>query len=176
MATVDIGNESYPSFIDADAADTFLGGDISRADGWFAATPDQRARALASATRLLLTIPWAAPAPTPAVSPAIVKQVTAMLAADLLAKPELFADASGSSNVKSVKAGSASVEFFRPVVGGPPIPSLLWRMLAAAGLVSGPVTSDKGIAGAIVTGLAGGRRPLLGRYPGEYLTAARDHD
>jgi hypothetical protein len=105
----------------------------------------------------------------------VVKEVTAMLAADLLAKPKLFADASGNTNVKSVKAGSASVDFFSPVVGGPPLPRALWDMLLNADLVclaSGGSVND----GPFVSGAASGCRPLYGRQPWDWPVAAADYD
>lgn len=173
MAKVDIDDESYDSFIDVERADVYLAGDIMRSTGWALANETARARALVSATRLLLTLPWVEE-PSIAAAPAVVQQVAAMLAADLLASPDLFADASGSSNVKSVRAGSASVEFFRPVEGGPFIPAGLWRLLLTAGLVSGTSDGDS-TAGPLVTGLWGGRRPLFGRPTWDYPVAAEDH-
>jgi hypothetical protein len=163
MAKVDIGTESYDAFIDVDRASVYLAGDILRATNWALANDDAKARALVSATRLLLGLPWREQ-PAFVATPDVVQQVTAMLAADLLAEPELFSDASGSSNVKSVRAGSASVEFFRPVEGGPLIPAALWRMLVAAGLVATATGDGDVTAGALVTGLNSPHRPYCGRY------------
>ena len=176
MPKVDIGAEVYDSFISLDRANVYLAGDILRAVPWGLANDDARGRGLVSATRLLQSLPWVDPAPTVAAAPDVVQQVTAMLAADLVAKPKLFADASANSNVKSAKAGSASVEFFRPVEGGPLIPSALWRMLLTAGLVASTSGSDDATAGALVTGLGGRRRPLCGRIAGDYEISAADHD
>lgn len=97
-----------------------------------------------------------------------------MLAADLLAKPKLFADASGSSNVKSVNAKGVSVEFFSPVAGGPPLPLALWDMLVAAGLVG--LESDDEAYGAPEAFGTGCYRPLWGRYPWDFQIAAEDYD
>ena len=164
MPTVDIGSSTYPAFIDQDGADEFLAGDVARAVGWALRNPDAKNRGIVSATRLLLSMPWceAAPDPNDAV-PAVLAEVTAMLAADLVAKPKLFADASGSSNVKTAKAGSAQVEFFAPVEGGPPIPRALWDLLVRAGLLCLP---DRGgaVGGAYFTGTSDGCRPFEGRY------------
>lgn len=173
MAKVDIGDEVYDSFISLDKADVYLAGDILRAVAWSLSNDDAKGRGLVSATRLLEGLPWVEP-PTMVDTPLVVQQVTAMLAADLLADPALLANASGDSNVKSVKAGSAAVEFFQPIEGGPLIPGALWRLLLNAGLVSVGSTDSGENAGAIVTGILSTRRPLCGRYPGDYEISSAD--
>lgn len=176
MASVDIGSETYEAFGDVDEADVFLGGDVLRAGVWALFDLDAKARGLVSATRMMLAFPWCLdPAPTALLAPALVKEVSFMLAADLLAKPKLFADASGDSNVRSAKAGSASVEFFRPIEGGPPLPKQLWEMLKHAGLVgcgNGGLLDD----GPFVSGAWAGPRPLGGRYREDWPVAAGDYD
>lgn len=176
MAQVDIGQETYGSFSSVDAADVYLAGDVMRSTGWALRDANAKGRGLVSATRLLLGLPWVPPAPTVDAGdlPSVVVDITAELAADLLAKPTLLADASGNTNVKSAKAGSASVEFFRPVDNGPAIPRSMWDRLRAAGLVSAGAAG--GNAGAIVTGLNCGRRPYQGRPAWDYPVAAADHD
>lgn len=134
MAQVQIGGQGYPSFDTVANADVYLGGDVQRAAGWALRNADAKARGMVSATRQLLTIPWCGDPPGIDTAPEVVKQVTAMLAADLLAKPKLFSDASGNSNIKSARAGSAAVEFFRPTVNSPPLPRALWTMLVEAGV------------------------------------------
>lgn len=178
---VDVGSETFDSFADLEFATAFLTGDIARAVGWARMNEDAQGRALVSATRMLLQMPWCVdPRPGPADEdiPAVISEVTAMLAADLAAKPRLFADASGNSNVKSAKAGSAQVEFFAPVDGGPPIPTALWRMLLNAGLVCLGSTGSAINDGAIVSGISDGYdvRPLGGRYAWDWPIAAGDHD
>lgn len=173
MAQVTVGSQTYPSFISLADADLYLGGDILRAVPWLAASPTDRSRALASATRLLSAL-LIDPEAAAAAPPIVLVEVTAMLAADLLAKPKLFADASGDSNIKSVKAGSAQVEFFAPVEGGPAIPLNYWRLLSRAGLVAGD--ADISNAGAYVTGISGGRRPFCGRPAWDYPIAAEDYN
>jgi hypothetical protein len=175
MAEVDVGAETYPSFGTLDFADMFLGGDVMRATAWALRNEDARGRGMASATRLMMQLPWVE-APSIDDAPVVVQEVQAMLAADLLAKPRLFADASGSSNVKSAKAGSAQVEFFRPIEGGPPIPMALWNMLLNAQLVRLPGDGESINAGAMVSGICGGARPLGGRCWWEHELAAGDRD
>lgn len=177
MAKVDIGDEVYDSYVALDRADIILAADVQRAVGWALRNEDAKGRGLASATRMLATLPWCVdPAPTFALAPAILQTVTAMLAADLLDDPVLYADASAVSNVKNVKAGSASVEFFSPVRGGPPIPKLMWTMLKNAGLVGcedgGSLDDGPFVSGAY----AGPDRPLGGRYREDWPVAAQDYD
>ena len=125
---------------------------------------------------MLLALPWCDAAPAFDDAPQVVADVTAMLAADLLAKPRLFADASGNSNVKSAKAGSAQVEFFSPVSGGPPLPRALWDLLDSAGLVclgGGEFSTNDG---PFVSGSDYAVRPLYGRLPWDWPVAAEDYD
>lgn len=164
---VDIGSDTFAAFADVDFADSFLVGDVARAVPWAAFDDDQKGRGLVSATRMLQQLGWCPDPPPDPAGPDIppeVQQATAMLAADLLAKPKLFADASGDSNVKSVKAGSAQVEFFSPTSGGPPIPQAIWTMLLNAGLV-GCGSDDGTNEGAYVSGAFAGCRPLGGEWP-----------
>lgn len=165
MASVTVDGNDYDSFVDLDFANEFLGGDVLRAIPWGRRDDDAKGRGLASATRKLLGLPWIGDAPSVDDPPDVVKQVSAMLAADMLAKPKLFSDATGASNVKTAKAGSASVEFFRPVPGGPVIPKGLWDMLVAAGLVGSFGSADGG--GPEVSGIGEGCRPWRGRYADE---------
>lgn len=174
MATVDIGDEVYSTFGDVFEADTYLGGDVMRAASWAALTGDAKPRGLVSATRMLLTLPWCDAPPGYDDAPEVVKEVSFMLAHDLVLKPKLFADATGDSNIKAVKAGSASVEFFSPVAGGPPIPKALWNQLLASGLVCLGGTSS--LDGPFVSGISDGCRPLGGRYPWDWPVAAGDYD
>lgn len=179
MAVITIGANDYDSFVSVADADIFLGADIMRATAWALLNDDAKARALISATRMLLALPWCDEAPDPAVDPApdVVQQVTAMLAADLAAKPKLFADASANSNIKRAKAGSAEIEFFSPVDGGPPLPLALWNRLLAAGLVClGLGDTDVTLDGAVPHGTSDCVRPLGGRYPWDWPIASQDYD
>lgn len=180
MVAITLGGNNYDSFISEADATIYLAGDIIRAAPWALLAADAQRRALISATRLLMTMPWCdvdSP-PDPSGDAAsiddTVEEVCAMLAADLAAKPKLFADASGNSNVKSAKAGSAQVEFFSPVEGGPPIPRSLWDRLNAAGLVC--LGSTSAIDGPTVSGICDDARPLWGRYPWDWPVAAADYD
>lgn len=174
MATVDIGASTYSTFADVDFADDYLAADVARSATWATRNADAKGRGMVSAARMLAALPWCDGVPDYDAAPAVVQEVNAMLASDLLTKPKLFADASGNTNVKAVKAGSAGVEFFSPVSGGTPIPKALWDMLNAAGLVclGSSGTND----GAIVTGISDGCRPLSGRPEWDWFIAAGDYD
>lgn len=175
MPTVDVGNEVFDVFGDLFEADSYLTGDVLRAAAWLPRTDDDKGRGLASATRMLLIMPWCIdPPPTIELAPDPVKEASFMLAADLLANPDLFRDATGDSNIRSVGAGSARVEFFRPVEGGPPIPIDLWNRLVRAGLV-GCVSAD-GFEAPFVSGAWPGPRPLGGRCADDWPVAEQDYD
>lgn len=177
MAEVDVGSNTYDSFADIDYADEYLAADILRAASWAALSLEAKGRALVSATRAMLALPWCDTTPDPTEAQAApIPEVTTMLAADLAANPKLFADASGDSNVKRAKAGSAEVEFFSPIEGGPPLPRALWDRLLAAGLVClGVGDSDPTLDGAVPHGTSDGCRPLGGRAPWEWYWAEDDY-
>ena len=174
---IDINGNQYDAFADVATADDYLAGDVQRGPAWSAITdPDEKGRGLVSATRLMLTLPWVGEVPDPSVDQLDpIPTVAAMLAADLVASPELFADASGNSNVKTVKAGSVDIEFFTPVQGGPPIPRRLWDMLAQAGLVSLDALGDTTIDQPFYSG-GDYCRPEWGRWPWDFEVAIQDYD
>lgn len=166
---VKIGDHEFDALTTIDRADRFLAGDVSRAARWAVLQEAAKGRGIVSATRKLLTLTWCAdrPDPTADEQSEIVQEVTAMLAADLVAKPRLMGDASGNSNVKIAKAGSAQVEFFTAVTDNAPLPGPLWLMLKAAGLVCDATTAsddDGAMAGAFVSGASSGCRPVEGRW------------
>lgn len=170
MAKITIGDHEFDSYQSVEDAGAFLAGDVMRATSWALRNEPAQARGLVSATRMVRQLPWCAGEP-PAYDgdvPPVLAEVVSMLAADLLAKPKLFADASGNSEVKSAKAGSAQVEFFSPVRGGPPLPRALWDMLVNANLVclaADAASDDSLLTGPFVSGISGGDcRPWRGRY------------
>lgn len=177
MVTLTLGANDYEAFSSVEDADQYLAGDVQRAAGWALRDDAAKKRGLISATRMLLTLPWVLAVPDPAVvQDAPLPEITAQLAADLLTSPKLFSDASGQSNIKSVKAGSAQVDFFSPVRGGPPIPLALWRRLLAAGLVTTGLDGVMLNEGPFVSGISDGCRPLYGRPPWDWPVAAEDYD
>lgn len=138
MAEVTINGKAYEAFADIEFADDYLAADAARADAWDERDDDpDKARGLVSATRLLLRdVPWKDGPPDLTVPPEAVKQATALLAADILAKPALADKASTGSNVKRVSAEGTGVEFFRGDDSAvTPLPSAAWNLLLAAGLI-----------------------------------------
>lgn len=179
MPLIDLGGNDYPSYADTAEADIALAADILRAGTWATRSDDTKKRALVSATRMMLYMPWCDPAPDPSAAgplDATLIYVTSALAEDLAAKPRLVRGGSANSNVKNVKAGSAQVEFFGPVAGAPPIARELWDQLVAAELLCLGTGDVDPWAGAIVTGICGEVRPYEGRYSTEYWIAAMDYD
>lgn len=177
MVKITLGGNEYDSFESVEGANIYLMADVARAASWALRQNEAKGRGLISATRMIVGLPWCDTVPGYDDAPPVVSEVTAMLASDLLTKPKLFLDASGNSNVKIAKAGSATVEFFSPVVGGPAIPRSLWDKLFNAGLVClGGNTSDPTLEGAWVSGINDGCRPLGGRYPWDWPIASEDYD
>lgn len=122
MPIITITGTDYPTYTTVAEADTYLAVDVQRATAWAARTTLQKQQGLITATRFLQSLTWAsgaAPLTTddPVASP--LPEATAMLAADFLATPALASGGGTGSNVKRAKAGSAEVEFFRPVTGYP---------------------------------------------------------
>lgn len=178
MAEITLGTNTYDSFASVEYADEYLAADMVRGPIWEALDDNGKKRALITATRKMLTLPWCGTAPDPTVDQdEPIPSVTAMLAADLAANPDLAADASGNSNIKRAKAGSAEVEFFSPVDGLPPLPSSLWGILMGADLMcpNGNGGDDLILDGALPSGTCGGNRPLGGRYPWDWPIAEEDY-
>jgi hypothetical protein len=126
--TVDIGAETYDVYADVDFADLYLAADIQRSAAWAALDTDTKGKALVTATRLLMRLQWKDGVPDIDGPPAEVQQACALLAADIAAQPKLGDSGSTASNVKSVGAGSARVEFFRPTEGAP-LPTAAFDLL-----------------------------------------------
>jgi hypothetical protein len=152
MPTVAINGVDYPSYIDVAYADEYLAADMSRAEAWAAVSADNKARAVITATRLLQRLIWKAGPPAVDTAADVVKEATALLAADIAAKPKLGDSGSTASNVKAVGAGSAKVEFFSPVEGAV-LPS------AAFALLRGLLGQDDVLLGGIGDATAFGSEP-----------------
>lgn len=145
MADITIGSNTYQSYASVAFADNYLAADVARSVAWEATAEDDKARGLVTATRLLMRdVPWLAGVPDITAPPAAVQEATALLAPDILAKPKLGDSASTGSNVKSVTARGTGVEFFRGDDSAvTPVPSAVWSLLLAAGLI-GSVDSAGG--------------------------------
>lgn len=161
MASVTIGSNDYPSYSSVADADAYLAADAVRAAPWALRNADAKARGLVTATRILQALAWCGGTiPDIDNPPAVVVDVTALLAADGLSNPRLFSNPSGAlpNGVKSAQAGKAAVEFFGPFgqAAKPitPLPESLWNMLKSAGLVGCTATSVNDAP--FVSGISGG--------------------
>lgn len=129
MATVEIGENSYQTYADTDAADEYLEADFN-ASAWRGATDDEKARALVSATRVLDRVTWAGDkaesdqalawprtdtnidgveddeVPTDIVNASIELANAILIGTDV-------ANQTQAQNVKRQAAGSVSIEYFR---------------------------------------------------------------
>jgi hypothetical protein len=137
QAEVTIGGAQYAVYASEAFADTYLAGDMVRADRWAATEDTDKAKALVTATRALVRLPWTDGVPPDITAPPeVVQEACAQLAADLVDDPEL-ADTSGApQQFKRVKAGSVEVEY-REGVRLPPTSNAVWQLLLRAGLVGG---------------------------------------
>lgn len=151
MTTVTIGSNDYDVYVSDVEASTYLAADYGRATAWAALTSDQKKMAVVSATRVLDRQRWVGAktdsdqalafprtgltdADGNAVAsdtvPTAVENACAILAADIAADSDLANDPSTASNIKSVKAGSANVEFFRPQ-SGTKLPTYIMDLIGA---------------------------------------------
>jgi len=135
MATVVIDSNNYDVYISLAEANTYLAAQISSAgDAWRAAADTVKSRGIVSATRLLDRQSWlgtpvgsthAFPregltycngsgdeVPSDAV-PQEVVDATAELAAMLVEDPSIQGNPTTQNSVQSLKAGSASITYFR---------------------------------------------------------------
>lgn len=176
MATVSIGGVDFDSFEDVAGADAFLVADILRAGPWSTREADQKARGLISASRRIATLPWVGDPPDFNSPPTIVKEVTAMFAADLIGNPTLLGTAANQDNVRSLNVKSVAVEFFAPGGSndGLPIPRIFWDMLTLAGLVSLKGDSSDIDPPVFISGACNYERPLAGRYEEDWPKTAED--
>lgn len=141
ITTITIGGVEYVSYSSVAEADATLAVDATRADAWAVLTIDQKGARLVQASRRLDLLRWAGvkaggdaqqeafpradltyasgnPAPDDDV-PTAVARATALLAGSIALDASAGEQGSSGSNVKSVRAGSTGVEFFRQQTGVP---------------------------------------------------------
>lgn len=117
MPTIIVGTNSYQTLAEADA---YLDNLIHSASNWSFVGNDTKIRALITAFTDMsqLCLKENGVDIDPANAPAGIKAAQAELAYAYSQDPELTeSNASGGTNTKRVKAGSAEVEFFRPQDG-----------------------------------------------------------
>lgn len=158
MGVVVIGGNSFDVYGTQADAIVYLTGSFSpAATAWLALTPDQQKQTLVASTRMLDSMAWAGqptqPYPDPqtlkwprsgvsrtdgspvddATVPPEIEHGSYELAALLAAQPAIQDQQDASQNVRSLQAGSASIEYFRPVTGGRfpvPVQALVGQFLA----------------------------------------------
>lgn len=165
ISTITISSVDYTAYASVAEADPYLAVDPVRAATWAALTTDQKGANLVAATRRLDLLVWGGEKaggdaqdnqfPRSSLSyasgvavaddevPQGVENATILLAGSI-AIDNTAADAGSSgSNIKSVKAGSAGVEFFRQQTGVPlqdeTVYLLIKEFLASSGAVSSSV-------------------------------------
>ena len=163
MPTVSIDGNTYDVYADVDEADEYLAADFS-ATAWRAeADPDQKARALVSATRTLDRFNWpgdkydadqALDWPRTGtgldgveddVVPQEIVDASIVLAKLIHAGTFTTASSSSASNIKRQQAGSVSIEYFNPLLITDPtkLPSEVWDLiswlLAGANVLGGAI-------------------------------------
>lgn len=118
MGSVTISSNSYDIYGTSAAADIYLGAKLGAAD-WSGASADTKSRALVQGTRLIRTYLAARghdldPAEAVDVE---VEEANYELAFALVLDPTIASNANSGSNIRRTKAGSAEIEYFRPVEG-----------------------------------------------------------
>lgn len=170
LSTITISAVDYVSYASVAEADPYLAIDAVRAAVWAALTTDEKGAKLVAATRRLNLLSYGGEktsgdtqddkfprtgltyASGGAVSttevPQGVEDATILLAGSIAIEPEAGDAGTSGTNVKSVKAGSTAVDFFRLQTGVPlqdtTAYSLIKEFLSASG-----ISSD---TGALVSG------------------------
>lgn len=138
MATVTINGTDYTVYQDVAQADEYLQGDYRLFGSWSGLTADQKAMALVSSTRWIDRQSWQGEKVsdtqelefgrtglrdkngnevTPQQSLDLVSEASIILAADIALDPQLTSQQSSGSNIRRLRAGSASIEYFQPTLG-----------------------------------------------------------
>lgn len=181
MAEVMINGAAYSSFASAEFADIYLAADITHAEPWAALAGEdgeaEKARLLATATRILRRQNWRDGPPSYEDPPAAVAEATAEFAAALLAGYDLAVPPSSILQTKRQKAGSVEVEFFRNIDSAayrpPPLPQAVWDLIAP---LLGPAGGSSA-GGAISYGTDGDSiAEGPGLYEGRYGLGSFDRD
>lgn len=125
MGEVTVSAVTVTTFGDVAGGDTYFATMLA-STAWTGAATDTKGQGLATATRYLLDVGVYDPDTGLAVTPSAddtgvpegLIEGTYELARAMIADPAILDKIDSSTNQKRVKAGSAEVEFFRPVEGG----------------------------------------------------------
>ena len=128
--------EGTNSYVTLANAQTYFANRFSH-DAWHNLDPGAQLRVLITASQQIsrMVITSAKMPFTPSADQAL-QDATCELALAMAIDSAVVDQANTSQNIKSVKAGSVNVQFFRPTSGGR-FPSLVTEILAEAGLIEG---------------------------------------
>lgn len=132
--SVTIGGDTYDALADQATATLYLNAEVLYAAFWATLTADQQGQALVSSYRRLLRLNWIGGA-LPDTEQNVI-DASIILAAQIAQKPATSTGGGTGSNIRAAGAGSARVEFFKPVQGKiftDDIMALLRPFLAATG-------------------------------------------
>lgn len=119
MGTVTIGSDTFGAYGTTAGLASYANGSAAFYAAHAAATADARARTHVECSRLIAVLPFDDTANAdPATATGAVVTACYELTLAALADPSILTAASASSQVKSVGAGPAAVEFFAPTRGG----------------------------------------------------------
>lgn len=117
MADITLGDATYKSYASVAEADEYLAADAYLYASWDALGENgPKERPLISATRYLEGLRWTDGVPDVDNPAEVVRDSCSILAANIALKPKLLETLGSGENIKSVKAGSAEVEFFNATV------------------------------------------------------------
>lgn len=161
MARITIGTTNYDSYASVATADKYLAADYSASD-WRDADDDTKGRALVTATRLLDRLTWAGSKTDSDqlqawprtgtgdstidedIVPQRVIDASIILANDILTGSDVEGANSTEQKIKSQKAGSVSIEYFRDDADGTRLPQrameLLVGLLGGSGVSAGALS------------------------------------
>jgi hypothetical protein len=131
MGQVTISGNNYDIYGTSAGADIYIAGKITDLD-WSGLPATKRAQALVSGTRLIrdyLKLKGFDLDPADAVD-AKIEEANYELAFLLAFDPSVAEQSTAETNIKALGAGSARVEYFRPVAGGR-FPSIVQNLLAS---------------------------------------------
>lgn len=170
--TVTISGVQYPVYADVAMADEYLAASMQAA-AWRALTdPDDKARALVSATRLLDRQQWKGekritspeqqtewprtgtgiPGVVDGVVPDNIIMATEEIASALVSGSDMETESNTANKISSLQAGSVSLSFFRGAEGeATRFPTIVNELLQ--GYLAG--SGELGLAGALSTGVDG---------------------
>jgi len=151
ISTITISTVVYTAYASVAEADAYLAVDPVRASAWSALTTDQKGAKLVAATRRLDMLDWAGTktggasqanewprtdvsypdgtAVSTTAVPVEVQNACCLLAGSIASDSTKAEVGTSGNNKKSLKAGSAAIEYFRPTTGTPLQDETAFRLL-----------------------------------------------